>query len=387
MFIGNSEAAKYEFGSLIGDTIRSVLRARVLPGNYREISEVNIRANGDKTYSHLLECLYKLLPLGGDLEKHVANLDSPAAGQTDQLRLISWCNRRRMKKGEKMRRSWDGPHLVRAPAIRKGSSESFTLQREKNASLRAEKEESAQETSNTISSQTQPALSSVQEEPDRSFSDSTHTGLFVPQFENSETEIDVDSYIYTLPSVTNLHEVGIQVEGDLSPGFHCRVRLKKKSWRWGSTTLKISPLNVDGSTERFLRNLVAFEIVSNSSCKLLTYLQCMDDLINTATDVCLLKESRPAVIQNSSMDEKEVARLFNRMLLNCTVYGNSQLREIRKTVREDYHQLWRRSMEEFSERYCTFSKPWVVISLFAGFLILSLTAIQTVYAVIGNYKK
>ncbi|KAL2608132.1 hypothetical protein R1flu_026705 [Riccia fluitans] len=192
----------------------------------------------------------------------------------------------------------------------------------------------------------------------------------------------IDSF--TLPTVTSLREVGIRVEGDSSPGFNCKVELKDSSL-WGNATLHISPLNVDHTTERFLRNLVAFEIVSTSEHRLLTYLQCLDDLINTQQDVCMLKEGKRPVILNSSLDERDVATLFNRMLLNCTVYQNQQLHDIRSKVRNYYLQQWRRGWTEFKERYGVCSKPWVAISLLAGFLVLGMTGIQTVYTVIGFY--
>ncbi|KAG6545807.1 hypothetical protein Mapa_012768 [Marchantia paleacea] len=196
--------------------------------------------------------------------------------------------------------------------------------------------------------------------------------------------IKIDSY--TLPTVAVLREVGIRVKGDSSPGCNCKVELKDSSLPWGSATLHISPLSVDGSTERLLRNLVAFELVSTSEHKLITYLQCLDDLINTEKDVCLLKEGRHPVILNSPLDERDVAKSFNNLLQGCSVYYNPELDAIRKKVRSYYLQQWRRGWTEFKDSYWNGSKPWLAISLFAGFLILSLAAIQTIYTVIGFYK-
>ena len=109
----------------------------------------------------------------------------------------------------------------------------------------------------------------------------------------------------------------------------------------------------------------------------------MDSLIDTPEDVAILTKAE--VIENHLGSDEKLLKMWNNMCINvsdgpCEIW-DGMIRDIL----HHYHSDWRAMYVEFREKY--FSKPWLTISLFAGFLLLLVSLVQTGYTVAGYYGK
>ncbi|OAE34043.1 hypothetical protein AXG93_4142s1280 [Marchantia polymorpha subsp. ruderalis] len=139
-----------------------------------------------------------------------------------------------------------------------------------------------------------------------------------------------------LPPVSDLQKAGINVVGDKSRG--CTLKFQEASRLTQKATLSLPQLHIDDSTERILRNLVAFESTMSSGITrdqhvLMSYLQCMNDLVNTEEDVRLLMMGNDPVIRLSFLGEnKDVAVMFNNLIQHCYFEHTRQSTDLRKQI-------------------------------------------------------
>ncbi|CAI9100963.1 OLC1v1038154C1 [Oldenlandia corymbosa var. corymbosa] len=106
----------------------------------------------------------------------------------------------------------------------------------------------------------------------------------------------------------------------------CKLRFDK-----GSGVLKISPLNVNDSTETFFRNLITFELSGASlmamkftrsesdpyGCYLkciTSYVTMLNNLIDTCKDVDLVQGG---IIKNELGSSKQVAELYSEFVIDA----------------------------------------------------------------------
>ncbi|KAI5058458.1 hypothetical protein GOP47_0026628 [Adiantum capillus-veneris] len=155
-----------------------------------------------------------------------------------------------------------------------------------------------------------------------------------------------------------------------------------------SATLYLPHVNISQESEAILRNLAVYEMVALQRTEVGSYLALMDDLIDTAQDVQVLRLS--GVLEHSLRNDEEVAELWNGMCKNLQMlYETTTLAEAYAAIKEHlcrrmrYKKLWE-LYAEFSNRYL--SAPWLTASVLAATTLLVLTITQTFYSAAIYYK-
>ncbi|MCO5594161.1 hypothetical protein L7F22_048184 [Adiantum nelumboides] len=155
-----------------------------------------------------------------------------------------------------------------------------------------------------------------------------------------------------------------------------------------SATLYLPHVNISQESEAILRNLAVYEMVALQRAEVGSYLALMDDLIDTAQDVQVLRLS--GVLEHSLRNDEEVAEMWNGMCKNLQIlYETTTLAEayaaIKKHLcRQMRYKRLRELYAEFSNRYL--SAPWLTASVLAATLLLVLTITQTFYSAAIFYK-
>lgn len=147
--------------------------------------------------------------------------------------------------------------------------------------------------------------------------------------------------------------------------------------------MKISELTIDNETGSLLRNLTVYEQYQNARYgPLVSFLDVMDGLINTAKDVKILCESR--ILTNYLGDEEVVARMSNRLGVSVCLPPENNYKEMLKNVNKYCDRKCNKWMANLWHNY--FNTPWATISFFAALVLLILTAVQTVFSVLAYFQ-
>ncbi|WRX28568.1 Protein of unknown function DUF247 [Theobroma cacao] len=85
--------------------------------------------------------------------------------------------------------------------------------------------------------------------------------------------------------------------------------------------MKIPTFVVEDCTERLFRNLIAYEKYEEGSTYVTDYVTLMDNLIDSAKDVQLLRFS--GIIENMLGDNEVVAQMFNKLRDHVTLCGDT----------------------------------------------------------------
>lgn len=179
-----------------------------------------------------------------------------------------------------------------------------------------------------------------------------------------------------IPCAVELRNAGIRFERCL--GGIKNIRFEKKS-----ATVFLPPIQITDYTEVLFRNLIAFELCKASEINYVTcYLSLMDELIDSEEDVGVLRKS--GVVINYLGSDSEVAQLFNGLCSAVTVSRRDAFEELKGQVDEHYKSKFKVWSAEFVKEHV--SSPWRCLALAAAILALLLTALQTVYSIIGVYK-
>lgn len=138
--------------------------------------------------------------------------------------------------------------------------------------------------------------------------------------------------------------------------------------------IKISP-----TSEVILRNLVAYEAMAMPQHSLIftRYLHLMNNFIDTAEDVKILKDSKILVITDMKKDE-EIAILFNGIMANNYSIGLSPAKELDQAingVNKYYQRRPKVKANRMIKKYVYSS--WRILTLIATVLILGLLVLQS----------
>ncbi|KAI8009060.1 UPF0481 protein [Camellia lanceoleosa] len=118
-----------------------------------------------------------------------------------------------------------------------------------------------------------------------------------------------------IPNTRELQEAGVKIEKfEVTGGTLFDIGFK-------SGVMQIPPLTIEGRTESFFRNLIAYEQYSpdNQFSYVTDYVKFLDCLIDSPKDVKIL--SRRGIIDNWLGDDEAVSNLFNK--ISDTVSGTS----------------------------------------------------------------
>ncbi|KAF5819732.1 hypothetical protein HanRHA438_Chr02g0092131 [Helianthus annuus] len=149
--------------------------------------------------------------------------------------------------------------------------------------------------------------------------------------------------------------------------------------------LLIPQINMDDFHTSFLLNCMAFEQCYFSCTKdITTYVMFMSCLMKATTDVNFLSEKK--IIENYCGTSEEIVKFFNDVGKDVAFdikdnYLKGLFVEVNKYCENGLHVTW----AEFKHKY--FGSPWITISAFSAFMLLSLTVLQTFYTMYPYHKK
>ncbi|KAK8599451.1 hypothetical protein V6N13_077373 [Hibiscus sabdariffa] len=149
--------------------------------------------------------------------------------------------------------------------------------------------------------------------------------------------------------------------------------------------LKIPTLQVDDSTERKLRNYMAYEQVFpvGEPTYFVDYVIFMDNLINTGKDVQLLCKS--GIVDNRLGDYEAVAQMFNKLRQHIYMSENFYYADIFDEVNKHCQIKWNKWKVSLKKNY--FNTPWSFVSFLAALVLLLLTLLQTIFTVLSYFKQ
>lgn len=177
-----------------------------------------------------------------------------------------------------------------------------------------------------------------------------------------------------IPNTRELQEAGVKIEKfEVTGGSLFDIEFK-------SGVMQIPPLTIEGRTESFFRNLIAYEQYSlDKQLSYVTdYVKFLDCLIDSPRDVKIL--SRCGIIDNWLGDDEAVSNLFNK--ISDTDSGTSthfQYADIFNRVNIHCSQPWNLYRATLNRNY--FNNPWGRIAILAVSVLLLLTLTQTVFTV------
>ncbi|KAI3682557.1 hypothetical protein L1987_82619 [Smallanthus sonchifolius] len=183
-------------------------------------------------------------------------------------------------------------------------------------------------------------------------------------------------------SAADLHRAGVNFKPkQIIPKWEMMMEVKLNRFpcfpgSWGKATLTMPVLKVGDSTEKILRNLIAYEQSSPTCNHITSYAYAMDMLVNTSEDVAKLVDS--GVVINEMGSNEEVANMINdicKLVLREDFFYNEQW----ETLYNYSNSYWPKNIAWLRSTY--FSSPWSIIALFAGIILFVLTLVQTIFTV------
>ncbi|XP_052136834.1 UPF0481 protein At3g47200-like [Oryza glaberrima] len=192
---------------------------------------------------------------------------------------------------------------------------------------------------------------------------------------NNQMPIDDDVH---MPSAAELREAGIHFEVSTGEGFAGTVSFERG-------VLSVPKILLYDSAERMFLNLMAFEkLHPGAGNEVTAFVFFMDELINTAKDVRLLRAK--GIIKHGLGSDEAVANLINNTLTKgAAIDPETSLYNV--IVKVDAYSKKRRNNWRAILLHTYFSNPWVFISLVTATVLLIATVIQTVYAIMSFNSK
>ncbi|KAG5233452.1 hypothetical protein OIU77_004913 [Salix suchowensis] len=149
--------------------------------------------------------------------------------------------------------------------------------------------------------------------------------------------------------------------------------------KFGSGVLEIPPLLIHDSTVSLFQNLIAYEQLSRGTPQYITsYFALMSRLVYDRRDAEFLESK--GIIENDMSGWKDVSVLFNDMCKQVVVQ-DFYYEELCQHLNSNFRTQWALYMATLKKTY--FKSPWAVLSITAACMLLSLTVIQTLYAILS----
>lgn len=150
---------------------------------------------------------------------------------------------------------------------------------------------------------------------------------------------------------------------------------------WENGVLRIPPFVADDRIERVLRNLIEYELGMNADpgswTPVTDYALFLRDLIKSPKDVETLASC--GIVSNKLGDNEALCRMFHEITEDIWPGSLPSYKEILEGVNKFSGSRWNVWTGILKRDY--FNTPWSVISFLAAVLLLTLTFLQTLYAV------
>lgn len=206
-------------------------------------------------------------------------------------------------------------------------------------------------------------------------------GEFTRTARRNTKQVENEEFI-RIRCATELKEAGIKFEKMPETEMHELPELPIL-FEEAKGIMKISELTIDNETGSLLRNLTVYEQYQNARYgPLVSFVDVMDGLINTAKDVKILCKS--GILTNYLGDEEVVAQMSNRLGVSVCLPPENNYKEMLKNVNKYCDRKWNKWMAKLWHNY--FNTPWAIISFFAALVLLILTAVQSVFSVLAYFQ-
>ncbi|ONK56087.1 uncharacterized protein A4U43_C10F4000 [Asparagus officinalis] len=146
--------------------------------------------------------------------------------------------------------------------------------------------------------------------------------------------------------------------------------------------LSLPCFNFNSYTTTTLLNYIAYEQMHRKSYRATYYAFLMDNIIDKAKDVTLLRQK--GIITCWSGSDNEIASFFNCTTKELLYTFCTDETNVNEKLEEYCKKRWHRWRASFMQTYL--SNPWVFISLIAAFILLFLTILQTLYTIMPYYN-
>ncbi|KAL3730282.1 hypothetical protein ACJRO7_027319 [Eucalyptus globulus] len=174
--------------------------------------------------------------------------------------------------------------------------------------------------------------------------------------------------IVMIPTASKLRSVGIKLS--LATGGIKTIAFDKKT-----ATLKLPHIDLDATTEVLLRNLVAYEMISQRGSLILTrYTELMYGIIDTSEDLKLLREA--SIVLNRLNSDNKVVELFNGVFKS--IGSKSTTSELDETIRDvnEYYNSTRKVKAYNLMRKYVYSS-WKFLTVVATVVLILLMVLET----------
>ncbi|KAI3692520.1 hypothetical protein L6452_32337 [Arctium lappa] len=147
---------------------------------------------------------------------------------------------------------------------------------------------------------------------------------------------------------------------------------------WGKPTLRMPKLYIEDSTERVLRNFIAYEQspLTQVHHYFTSYATAMDMLVDVQEDIEKLVESE--VVDNDLGSNEEAAKMINDICKEVCVIEFFYCQQWEE-LDSYYKGYWPKNIAWLRRTY--FNSPWNIIALLAGIILFALTVVQTVFTI------
>ncbi|KAK3420420.1 hypothetical protein EUGRSUZ_G01224 [Eucalyptus grandis] len=174
--------------------------------------------------------------------------------------------------------------------------------------------------------------------------------------------------IVMIPTASKLRNVGIKLS--LATGGIKTIAFDKRT-----ATLKLPHIDLDATTEVLLRNLVAYEMISQRGSLILTrYTELMYGIIDTSEDLKLLREA--SIVLNRLNSDNKVVELFNGVIKS--IGSKSTASELDETIRDvnEYYNSTRKVKAYNLMRKYVYSS-WKFLTVVATVVLILLMVLET----------
>ncbi|KAL3730270.1 hypothetical protein ACJRO7_027296 [Eucalyptus globulus] len=180
--------------------------------------------------------------------------------------------------------------------------------------------------------------------------------------------------IVMIPTASKLRRVGIKLS--LATGGIKTIAFDKKT-----ATLKLPHIDLDATTEVLLRNLVAYEMISQRGSLILTrYTELMYGIIDTSEDLKLLREA--SIVLNRLNNDNKVVELFNGVIKS--IGSKSTASELDETIRDvnEYYNSTRKVKAYNLMRKYVYSS-WKFLTVVVTVVLILLMVLETFCSVLS----
>ncbi|KAK2631441.1 hypothetical protein EUGRSUZ_L02902 [Eucalyptus grandis] len=180
--------------------------------------------------------------------------------------------------------------------------------------------------------------------------------------------------IVMIPTASKLRSVRIKLS--LATAGIKTIAFDKKT-----ATLKLPHIDLDATTEVLLRNLVAYEMISQRGSLTLTrYTELMYGIIDTSEDLKLLREA--SIVLNRLNSDNKVVEFFNGVF--NSIGSKSTASELDQTIRDvnEYYNSTRKVKAYNLMRKYVYSS-WKFLTVVATVVLILLMVLQTFCSVLS----